>query len=106
MSHDLTAELAGYRNALASELRRGRDDRAEAIAGEIDRVTGNIGTAIEGHLAQAEAHESNDQHMLGAQARERAGRLRRALEADPPPAAETTQQKAPRERAVTKKAGA
>lgn len=106
MFHDLTAELAGYRNALASEQRRGRDDRAEAITAQIDRVSAAIRTAMEDHIAHAEAHEGNDQHVLGAQARERADRLRRALEADQPPATETTQQKAPRERAVTKKAGA
>lgn len=102
--HDLIAELTGYRNELAAAQRYGHTDRAKAVQGEIARVAGDIQTRMEDLLSRAEAHDNAAQHTLGAQVRVEATRLRRALEADQPPAAENASEKAPRERAVPKKA--
>jgi hypothetical protein len=110
MSHDLLAELAGYRNELASAERRNQTERAQAVQDEVDRVTDEIETRRKQLLIDAEGHDADGQHLLGAQARMEASRLGRAIAADQPagdqpPAGENASQRAPRERAVTKKAG-
>lgn len=102
--HDLIAELQGYRNELTSAKRNGRDDRAEAVRGEIERVTGDIKATAERLLATAEEHDNVGQHTLGAQLRAEATRLRRAVGVDDQPAAETAADSTPRQRAVSKKA--
>jgi hypothetical protein len=102
MSHDLIAELTGYRNALSSAQRYGKDDKAKEIQGEVDRVTGDLNATVEHLLAQAEEHDNVGQHTLGAQKRQEATRLRRALEPDQAPAVENTADSTPREKAVNR----
>jgi hypothetical protein len=54
MSHDLVAELQGYRNELASAERRGDTDRAAAIRAEVDRVSEALRGRVESLRANAE----------------------------------------------------
>lgn len=101
--HDLIAELTGYRNELTSAERAGKADRANAVAGEIDRVTGEIEGRVEQLLTEAADYDELGQHIVGAGKREEATRLRRALEVGEPgpaPAAEDAAQRQPRERAT------
>jgi hypothetical protein len=60
MSHDLVAELQGYRNELASAERRGDADRAEAVREEVDRVAGLLRGRVEALRANAEAEVHPD----------------------------------------------
>lgn len=106
MSHDLIAELDGYRAELSGYERAKRTDRAAAVAAEIDRVTKLIAVEADKFIARAENHEEAGQDILAAQARVEAKRLRRALAAEVPPGAENAAQNAPRETAVAKKKGA
>lgn len=75
MSHDLIAELGGYRDELANYERSGRKDRMPAVKAEIDRVAAAILTEAERLVAQAEAHEEAGQDVLAAQCRVEAKRL-------------------------------
>jgi hypothetical protein len=82
MSHDLLAELTGYRN----ELTAVSGDRAEAVKGEIERVTAAIRRKADALEARAEAHDEGGQDVPAAEARVEARRLREAIEpedADP-----------------------
>jgi predicted homoserine dehydrogenase-like protein len=99
--HDLTAELEGYRNALSSAKRYEDTKLTKAIEAEVERVTADIRATIEHHETQAAAHDATGQHTLGAQARERATYLRRAIGTT-----ETATDRTPTERATPpKKAG-
>lgn len=109
MSHDLLAELDGYRTELDGYTRAGRGERVEAVQAEIDRVTAQITTEADKLIAQAENHEEAGQDVLAAQARVEARRLRRALADLPeagPPAGEDADDATPRRTATTKRKGA
>lgn len=99
MSHDVLAELQGYRNEHVIAERAGRKDRVEAIGTEIDRVK----TAAEERAAaletSAKALKDAGQDVRAAELEVEARRYRDAL-AEP----EDASQKAPQERAVPKKA--
>lgn len=106
MSHDLIAELQGYRNELASAERYAKTDRADAVREQIARVTGAIQERVDELEATAVEHEQNAQEVLAAHARVEAGRLRRALADRPeasPPGAENAVAAAPRQTATTRK---
>lgn len=105
MSHDLIAELDGYRSELSGYERAQHKDRAAAVQAEIERVTKLITVEADKLIARAEGHEDAGQDILAAQARVEAKRLRRALPADEPPGSENAAQNAPRETAVPKKKG-
>ncbi|WP_433252881.1 hypothetical protein ACQPYK_08600 [Streptosporangium sp. CA-135522] len=79
MSHDLLAELTGYQAELTGHEQHGRDERAAAVRGEIDRVIEAIKTQIDQQLDAAEGHEDNGQDVLAAGARVEAKRLARTL---------------------------
>lgn len=115
MSHDLAAELGGYRNELVIAERGNRPDRLKAIRGEIRRVTAVIEHEAAGADDRAKVLDATGQGVLAARARERAAELRSALAAeavvelpadDPtvPGEPETKQDTTPRETAVSKKA--
>lgn len=106
MSHDLIAELDGYRSELAGYDRAGRTDRAAAVRAEVDRVTKQLAAEADKLIAQAEGHEDAGQDVAAAQARVEAKRLRRALADQTPPAAENAAESTPRTAAVTKRKGA
>jgi hypothetical protein len=100
--HDLLAELAGYRDELAEAEQYERPEKAADVRKEITRVE----AAIRGQAAaldrQAEVHLANAQDVLAAAAGVEARRLREGLgQPVEPPATETAQDKAPRERATT-----
>ncbi len=82
MSHDLLAELAGYRNELAGAEARG-SERAAQIRTEIERVEAAVTERAAELIAQAETHEGAGQDVLAAQARIEARRL---TDAAPAPA--------------------
>jgi signal transduction histidine kinase len=101
MSHDLLAELAGYRAELDYAETHDRPERAKSIRGEINRVTGAVKDAIAEAEAEAEEHDSNGQDVPAAHARVEVKRLRRALADSGSP--ETAADRKPRETAVVKK---
>lgn len=102
MSHDLLAELDGYRAELSGYDRAGRAERSDAVRAEIDRVTKAIEVEADNLTAQAENHEEAGQDVLAAQCRVEARRLRRCL-AETPPAGQTAADSTPRETATTKR---
>lgn len=107
MSHDLIAELEGYRSELAGYERSGVADRAKAVKAEIARITKQVSVEADKLIAQAEGHEDAGRDVLAAQARVEAKRLRRAVGVESAPGAENAAESAPRETAVTpKKKGA
>lgn len=73
MSHDLIAELAGYRSELDNY--RNRPDRAAQVQTQIDRVTAAIANRIGQLLAQADNHMTAGNDVLAAQAMTEARRL-------------------------------
>jgi hypothetical protein len=86
MSHDLLAELTGYRN----ELTAVSGERAEAVKGEIERVTAEIRQKAEALDARAEAHDEGGQDVPAAEARVEARQLRDAIaESGPEPGEDT-----------------
>jgi hypothetical protein len=114
MSHDLIAELAGYRNELANYARSGKTDRVPAVEAEIERVSTAVRARVEQLLAQADNHEEAGQDVHAAKCRVEAKRLIReggldasvdAAEELGDPAPTNAAESAPRERAVTKKKG-
>lgn len=117
MTHDLLAELAGYESELAGYQQQQREDRAAAVRGEIERVTGQVKERIDQLLDEAEGHEDEGQDVRAAQARVEAKRLAAALPPEHRPAklralypkeagAEDAAQAAPQEKAVPDEAGA
>lgn len=105
MSHDLIAELEGYRAELAGYVRGNRPERAKAVREEMAKVVKAIGVEADKLIAQAQNHEEEGRDIPAAQARVEARRLRRPL-ADLAPAEETAADTTPRETATTKKKGA
>lgn len=103
MSHDMLAELAGYRAELAGAEQHGESDRAEAIRGEIDRISAAVRGRVDELRAEATAHESNGQDVLAVNSRIEARRLAAGLPDDEPPGTETATDKSPRETATTKR---
>lgn len=113
MSHDLIAELDGYRAELARYAREGRTDRADAVREQADRVISEIRVEAEKADARADNHEEAGQDIAAAKERVEAKRLRRAFaELDKPetatdedaePDTETATDKTPRETAVRKR---
>lgn len=102
MSHDLIAELAGFRTELENYERfsRGGPDRVKAVKAEIARVSKQIGVEVEKLLARAANHEEAGQDVLAAQCRVEAKRLARESRLGAPEdAADAT----PRETAVPPK---
>lgn len=85
-SHDLVAELQGYRNELASAERRGDTDRAAAVREEIERIAGLL-------RGQAAALEAQPPETTPGLARVRAA-LTELEEAGVADAEETRQTKA------------
>lgn len=79
MSHDLLAELQGYRDELAGAVQYGKDVTAEAVRGQIDRVIEGIKVEVERQLTAAETFEDAGQDVPAAQARVEAKRLAREL---------------------------
>lgn len=79
MAHDLLAELAGYRDELAGEERRGRAGRAACVRAEIDRVRTQIAVRAEILEQEAEDHIEAGQDVKAAQAAVAARNLRQAL---------------------------
>lgn len=104
MSHDLLAELDGYRAELAGYERAKRADRITAVRKEIARVGKAIEVEVGKLIAQAENHEEAGQDVLAAQCRVEARRLARSL--GDVPAAENAADSSPRETATTKRRGA
>jgi len=102
MSHDLIAELAGYRNELAGYLRAGSTERAAAVREQMAAVTAAISGEADRLVARAENHEQAGQDVLAARARVEARRLRHAVD-DAEVVQETAADATPRETAVTRK---
>jgi predicted RecB family nuclease len=85
VSHDLLAELAGYRAELDREERHRRTDRAAAVREEIARVRDQIADQADELDAKAEEHVANGQDTLAAQAAVEARRLREGMDVEPQP---------------------
>lgn len=109
MSHDLLAELQGYRNELAEAERRGRTEKAAAVRREIARVRESILDRVRELKDMADGHLDNGQDGLAAQCLVQARLLARAAEeiaaeaGGAPPASETAAEKAPRETATPRR---
>src|SRR5687767_3730902 len=99
MSHDILAELDGYRTEQANYERQGRKDRLPAVKAEIERVTKQIRVEVDKLIAQAENHEEAGQDVLAAQCRVEARRLARESSLGAP---EDAADSAPKEKAVPK----
>ncbi|MFE7559663.1 hypothetical protein [Kitasatospora sp. NPDC057500] len=86
MSHDLLAELAGYRNELAGAKARG-SARADDIAAEVKRVTAAVAERAADLTAEAKTHQDAGRDVAAVAALSEARRLREALR--PAPARKT-----------------
>ncbi|MEU3563520.1 hypothetical protein [Kitasatospora sp. NPDC006786] len=78
MSHDLLAELAGYRNELAGAKARG-SARTDDIAAELKRVTTAITDRAAELTDEAKDHQDAGRDVLAVAAHAEARRLRDAL---------------------------
>ncbi|MFD9943201.1 hypothetical protein ACFWYW_14590 [Nonomuraea sp. NPDC059023] len=104
MAHDLLAELQGYRNELAIIGAQGDSERADAIRGEIQRVTDAVTGRITELQEAAAGHAGGGQDVLAGRALEEAARLISALSAHTPAAAAgNASQPSPPNKTVTRK---
>lgn len=99
MSHDVLAELQGYRDELAGAEAYGREDHAARVRPEIDRVRAVVEAQAAAAELRAAAAEATGQDASAHHAEVR--RYRDALGDD---VVETTEDTTTRERATTRKA--
>lgn len=90
MSHDLLAELDGYKAELDLYERRGQDERATAVRDEIKRVEDAVRQRAEELEATADKHDETGQDVRAAEARVEARRYRDALGSEGGPAKRST----------------
>lgn len=95
MSHDLIAELGAYRVERGNLAAVGKDERAELVDGEIERVTAAITARADELDAQADEHDEHGRDGLAGEARIESRRYREAIT----PPGENASQSAPRHRA-------
>jgi hypothetical protein len=91
MTHDVLAELDGYRNELANARRYGNNEQAEAVTVEIDRVKADVQARAVDHETRAASYRGDGQDLKAAEQDVEARRYRDALTepgADPETAVE------------------
>lgn len=98
MSHDVLAELQGYRDELAGAEAYGREDHAARVRPEIDRLRAQVEARAAAAELRAAAAEATGQDASEHHAEVR--RYRDALGVET-----TTEDSTTRERATTRKAG-
>lgn len=102
MSHDVLAELEGYRNELAEAERHGRDEKAAAVRDEIERVKAAVEARAVALEDRAATLEGSGQDVKAAEATVEARRYRDAL-TEPDAERETAMAEAAPETATPRK---